>query len=328
MLCIRLSSAQHLTPEWLVAAPPLEVLIVTLDCDHEPGAISICARRMGLMPGTVRFIDNKLVFCFPYEPETNDELRSAADNKVRWDAGRRGFTMLAESLRHNPSVIAKLTQFITEHRLDADPEVRKLLAFRAVRNTSAKIATRRAQRTPGPDGLGPGQLRADLLPATTWGSNLRGLFPADWDRLRLPICTAAGNRCEVCGAEAFMDNGRRCRPHCHELWIFEHKNGRHVQRLDTLIALCPDCHRVQHIGLAGLNSETDAVIAKLCEVNCWTRQQAQRELNRAQAAYEQRQRYRWDLDLSALCEIVTIDGYPDLYIPANERPRLGNSYYS
>jgi hypothetical protein len=284
---------------------------------------------MGVMPGTVRFIDHKLLFCFSYDPETNDELRSVADNKVRWDAERRGFTMLAESLRRNPSMIAKLTHFITEHELDADPEVRKLLALRAVKNMSAKIVTDRAQRTPSPDGLGPGQLRADLLPASTWGSNLRGVFSADvWDKLRIPICTAAGNRCEVCGAEAFMDNGRRCRPHCHELWIFEHKNGRHVQRLDTLIALCPDCHRVQHIGLAGINSETGAVIAKLCEVNCWTQQQAQRELNRAWAAYEQRQRYRWDLDLSALREIVTIDGYPDLYIPANDRYRLGNSYYS
>ncbi len=51
-------------------------------------------------------------------------------------------------------------------------------------------------------------------------------------------------------------------------------------------------------------------------------------MNRARAAFEERRRYRWDLDLSALREIVTIDGYPDLYIPANDRYRLGNSYYS
>jgi hypothetical protein len=35
----------------------------------------------------------------------------------------------------------------------------------------------------------------------------------------------------------FTDSGRRRRPDCHELWIFEHQSGRSIQRLDTLIAL-------------------------------------------------------------------------------------------
>ena len=51
-------------------------------------------------------------------------------------------------------------------------------------------------------------------------------------------------------------------------------------------------------------------------------------MSRAWTEYERRQRYRWDLDLSAPTRAaVTIDGYPDLYFPAADRGRLGNSYY-
>jgi hypothetical protein len=280
------------------------------------------------MPGTVTLVDREfLLFSFPYNPEVNSALRDAADNRVHWDSRRHGFTLSTDRLRGYPSLVAKLTQFIREQGLDADAEVRKLLAFREVK--AAVPSAEQAQHVPGPDELGPGQLRADLLPSSTWGSNLRGVFSREeWDALRIPVCTAAGNLCEVCGAEVHMDNGRKRRPDCHELWIFERRDGRNIQRLNRLIALCPDCHRAQHIGLAGVNAETGLVIAKLRAVNNWTEAQAQQELNRAWGEYERRQRCRWDLDLSALREALTIDGFPDLYIPAGDRDRLGNSYYS
>jgi hypothetical protein len=281
------------------------------------------------MPGTVRLVDrDKLLFCFPYDPVTNDELRDAADNRVRWDARRRGFTLSVTSLRYNPSLAVQIGQFIIRRGLDADTDVRKLLAFRHVKETSSGAPGHLSHRAPGPHVLGPGMLRAGLLPSATWGSNLRGVFSReDWDRLRIPVCTAAGDRCEVCGAQVFTDSGRPRRPDCHELWTFEHKNGRNIQRLDVLIALCRDCHRVQHVGLAGVQGETDAVIAKLQAVNGWTQPQAQQEVARAWTEYERLERYSWDLDLSALGSLITIDGYPDLYIPASDRVRLGNSYY-
>jgi hypothetical protein len=68
------------------------------------------------------------------------------------------------------------------------------------------------------------------------------------------------------------------------------------------------------------------VVAKLREVNDWTAVQATLEMNRAWAEYERRKTYSWDLEVSALREAVTIDGYPDLYFPAADRGRLGNSY--
>lgn len=280
------------------------------------------------MPGTVTLVDGQfLLFSFAHSPEANNALRDATDNRVHWDPNLRGFRLSSDRLRGNAAMVAKLTRFIGERGLDAGPGIRKLLAFRRVKATSLPAASR-AGRTPGTGELGPNQLKCDLLPASTWGSNLRGVFsPRDWDTLRIPVCTAADDVCEVCGAETYTDDGRKRRPDCHELWTFEHHNGRNVQRLDRLIALCPDCHRAQHIGLAEVNGETGLVITKLCEVNAWTTAQATLEMNRAWAEYEHRQRYHWDLDLSALRAAVTIDGYPDLYFPAEERDHLGNSYY-
>lgn len=124
------------------------------------------------------------------------------------------------------------------------------------------------------------------------------------------MCAAAGEVCEVCGAQTYTDSGSKRRPDCHELWIFEHRDGSNIQRLDRLIALCPDCHRAQHIGSAKVNGETELVISKLREVNGWTTEQATLEMNRAWAECECRERYRWDLDLSALRDVVIIDGFP------------------
>jgi 5-methylcytosine-specific restriction endonuclease McrA len=278
--------------------------------------------------GTLELVNGQLLlFRFPYNPEVNSELRDVTANRVRWDPQRGGFTLALDRLRRDPSMIARLTRFIDEREISPDTEVRKVLAIRRV-VAGAAARTAPAGRTPRPGELSHGQLRCDLLPSSTWGSNLRGVFSRqDWDALRIPVCAAAGHVCEVCGSVALTDSGRKRRPDCHELWIFEERKGRAVQLLDRLIALCPDCHRAQHIGLAGLKGETHLVIAKLQEVNGWTAAQAQREILRAQDEYGRRQAHSWDLDLSALRGVIAIDGYPDLYFPAHERACLGNSYY-
>lgn len=68
--------------------------------------------------------------------------------------------------------------------------------------------------------IGPGLIYPDVLPENVWGSNLRGILPrADWDRLRIPVCKAAGMHCEVCGQPGYdPQTGRPRRPDCHELW--------------------------------------------------------------------------------------------------------------
>jgi hypothetical protein len=178
--------------------------------------------------------------------------------------------------------------------------------------------------------IGPGLLYPDLLPENVWGSNLRGIFSRiDWDRIRLPVCEAAENRCEVCGQPGFDPRtGRLRRPDCHELWSFEIHDDRFVQRLSRLIALDADCHRVQHIGRAGAVGEMELVCMQLKAVNTWSEVEIQLALANAEDRYRWRRKYEWDLDLSVLAGEISLEGYPDLVIPAADRPSLGNSYFS
>ncbi|MET8430049.1 hypothetical protein [Nocardia sp. NPDC004860] len=98
-----------------------------------------------------------------------------------------------------------------------------------------------------PDGV---VIRSDLLPPGTHGSSIRGLVDRKiWDALRIPVCAAAGDRCEIC-RDQVIRNGGIGRPDCHEKWIFEFHAGRPIQRPRRLIALCPGCHQVQHSGRA------------------------------------------------------------------------------
>ncbi|WP_460524411.1 hypothetical protein [Humibacter antri] len=149
----------------------------------------------------------------------------------------------------------------------------------------------------------------------------------DWDRLRLPVCAAAENRCEVCGRRGRSVNGRTLRPHCHEVWVFETRNGRNIQRLERLIALCQACHSVQHMGRAAARGKTEHTIRTLQRVNGWTRDQALADIHRAIARFETMDHIQFDLDLGALAGKLSLPGYPELYIPAADRSELGNSYY-
>lgn len=176
--------------------------------------------------------------------------------------------------------------------------------------------------------IGPGVLYPDLLPGNVWGSNLRGIFSRDqWDELRLPVCAAAEDRCEVCNEYSVDQRGRQRRPDCHELWRFESTGETKVQKLIRLIALCVDCHRVQHIGLAQVKGELGLVRAQLKKVNSWTDREVGVALNNAGDRFEWRGRFNWDLDLSLLQGKISIDGYPDLLIPAQARSALGSSYH-
>lgn len=177
--------------------------------------------------------------------------------------------------------------------------------------------------------IGPGLLYPDMLPESVWGSNLRGILPqSQWDALRIPVCEKAGNRCEVCGQKGYdPDTGRPRRPDCHELWHFEVRAGSAVQRLARLIALCPDCHRVQHAGRAAVRGELSLVVGQLRAVNTWTDSEIRHALDNADERYQWRRQFDWALDLRLLAENVYMTRLPRLVVPALERIRLGNSFY-
>jgi hypothetical protein len=170
------------------------------------------------------------------------------------------------------------------------------------------------------------RLRADLLPASSWGSNLRGILTASaWDRLRRPVIEAAGGRCQICGARP-----RARQPDCHEQWAFalgaqDDGAAIPVQRLIRLVALCTGCHAVQHVGLAGLRDQMDQVRARLARLNHWDSGQVAADLHRAGQRFTLLEAVPWDLDLQVLAGQIEVVGFPDLYIPASARAYLGHA---
>ena len=133
------------------------------------------------MPGTVALAKGQLlVFRFPYSPEVNRALRDATDNRVRWDPQLRGFTLSAARLGSNPGLVANVTRFIVEQRLDADAAIRKLLVFRTVKATglSRRISSPGARQAP--DELGPGRVKVRPAACLDVGFEpARACFPAE-----------------------------------------------------------------------------------------------------------------------------------------------------
>jgi hypothetical protein len=138
------------------------------------------------------------------------------------------------------------------------------------------------------------RLTIELVPQSCWFSNVRKQVPPrEWDRIRRQVYERANHRCEVCGGR-----GTRHPVECHEVWEYDEAAG--VQRLLRMIALCPACHEVKHIGLAGVKGRGEIAEAHLATVNGWTPDTAARHVSEAFAVWRARSRQSWSLDISSL----------------------------
>lgn len=141
------------------------------------------------------------------------------------------------------------------------------------------------------------RLTIELVPSTSWFTNVRSLVPPEtWDRLRKATARAAGHRCEICG-----ERGPKWPVECHERWAYDETTR--VQRLTGLIALCPNCHRVKHFGLARVNGEQEQAGQWLMHVNGWTRRQAHAYVQAAFAEWERRSAGPWEVDIRWLRQV-------------------------
>lgn len=87
---------------------------------------------------------------------------------------------------------------------------------------------------------------------------------------------------------------------CHEIWSYD--DSTHTQTLVGLIALCPACHQVKHIGSATMRGMGDAALAHLSKVNHWPYEEARQYLDGALAEWSERSEHQWTIDLSALVD--------------------------
>jgi len=103
----------------------------------------------------------------------------------------------------------------------------------------------------------------------------------------------ANYRCEICGGV-----GPNHPVECHEKW--EYNDKTRIQKLTGLIALCPACHEVKHIGLASVNGRFYNAIEHLAKVNGCTWEDARTYAEEQMELWEGRNQFDWKLDTSYL----------------------------
>ncbi|WP_411178941.1 HNH endonuclease [Klebsiella variicola] len=140
----------------------------------------------------------------------------------------------------------------------------------------------------------PPRLTIELVPRSCWFDNVRSAVSStDWKRLRQQTARRAGWKCQVCGGK-----GPRWPVECHEIWHYD--DDRQCQTLTGLIALCPSCHEVKHMGFSELRGKKDEAVAHLALVNGWSLQGAFDYVDEAFDVWQERSRHAWQLDISWL----------------------------
>lgn len=140
------------------------------------------------------------------------------------------------------------------------------------------------------------KLTIELVPKTSWFTNLRSILKKeDWDNLRKQTYKKAHYRCEICGGR-----GRKWPVECHEIW--EYDDEKKIQRLKKLIALCPTCHKVKHIGFASTQNRGTMAAKHLAKINNWTKQDTDLYIEASFETWSQRSQFSWQIDLTYLSQ--------------------------
>lgn len=135
-------------------------------------------------------------------------------------------------------------------------------------------------------------LSLDLVPATAFGSNVRAILTrAQWASLSKQVRSQAYDICQICQGEAHD---------CHERWSYD--EGKSIQKLVGLIALCKSCHQVCHFGLARVQGKEKRAQQHLMKVNGWTNKQAEQHIQQSFKIWAKRSKKQWTLDISILSD--------------------------
>jgi 5-methylcytosine-specific restriction endonuclease McrA len=137
-------------------------------------------------------------------------------------------------------------------------------------------------------------LSLDLVPSSCWFSNVRShVTKAQWDHIRKQVYSEAWYVCEICGGE-----GKNHPVEAHEVWNYNDKN--HIQKLERMIALCPNCHSVKHFGLSTIRGIEDKAIKHFMVINKINKKKATKHIDEVFDLWRQRSQFKWNLDISIL----------------------------
>jgi len=105
------------------------------------------------------------------------------------------------------------------------------------------------------------KLQIELVPSSCWFKNIKSIVEEEvWDGIRKQIYKKANYHCEICG-----EKGTAYPVACHEVWLYDDDNL--IQKLGFFQAVCPACHEVKHIGLAGLNGNGEIAFNRFKKIN-------------------------------------------------------------
>ena len=134
------------------------------------------------------------------------------------------------------------------------------------------------------------------MPKSFWYSNVRSNVKASqWDRIRRGSYAKANLHCEICGGQ-----GTKHPVECHEVWIYEEETL--TQRLGYFQAICPLCHEVKHIGLAGVRGNGERAANRFREVNNLEETTARKIKSAVFKQWRIRSNQSWKLDVELLKE--------------------------
>jgi hypothetical protein len=137
-------------------------------------------------------------------------------------------------------------------------------------------------------------LEIELVPAYSWFNNVRSAVSRpQWDVIRKQVYSQAYDKCQICGGV-----GKRHPVECHEIWSYD--SLKKLQKLEGMIALCPDCHTVKHMGLAEVQGRGEKALQHFMKVNKLTRKQALTEVEKAFMLWSVMSASEWKVDISHL----------------------------
>lgn len=140
------------------------------------------------------------------------------------------------------------------------------------------------------------KLTIELVPKTAFFKNVRSeVSKKDWDILRRKAYRKYDYCCAICGGK-----GNNHPVECHEIW--EYNDSKHIQRLKDLVALCPSCHQVKHIGLSGMRGLGEDCIKHMMKINKSSREEAEQDISDAFHTWNDRSKHTWKCDISLLAE--------------------------
>ena len=86
------------------------------------------------------------------------------------------------------------------------------------------------------------------------------------------------------------------------MWSYD--DEKHIQSLQDIIAVCPACHAVIHIGRTALMGKEAEAQALFMKVNGCTHSDYHAALGEANRIHAERSRHEWITDISKLRELL------------------------